>query len=1434
MKSIPAYLKRSILFTGLFFFIFSSCKLRHEQNREKEKEEKENIAFTIREEFLQEFEKTKDPNTNTVPRERLLDASDDVKQFFTSRQNAISGISWQERGPGNVGGRTRAILFDKNDATNSTIFAGGVAGGIWKCANIGSATPTWIKISDILDNIAISTIVQDQANPSLMYFGTGEIWGNTDAQRGLGIWKSSDGGNSWNHLASTTNSQFNYIQNIVLTPTAIFAATGAGLKKSTDGGNSWTTVLINSISDVQLAANGDIYASNFLGNVYKSTSAQQGNTGTWTDISVPGSHERLKLATAPSDANKVYVLCQLAGGNDADAIYRTDNGGALWVSCAVPTIIDQGNNSNFTRGQAWYDLSAAVDPNDANTVIIGGVDALRSTDGGITWNQISTWSLFNAPTAFLATVHADQHIILYSPASSSKAIWGTDGGIYYTTNVNVNGSTTKPDFVNKNNGYNVTQTYAGAIDPTAGSNYFLSGAQDNGSQKFPNLAGIQNTSQASGGDGAFCHIDQLTPANQITSYIYNVYYRSTNSGASFPNKINDQTHGSFINPTSYDDNTKVLYGDYTTVSTGAGGSFARWLTTGTTNTGVSVTNFSGAKVTNVFVSPNVADRVYFGLSNGSVFYVNNASTATTATVTSTIIKTGVGSVSGIAIETGNENHILVTYSNYGVTSVFETINGGTAWINDEGNLPDMPVRWVVFNPLNNDQALLATELGVWSTDNLNSTSTLWSPTNPGLANTRVDMLKVRPSDNTILAATHGRGLFTTTLTNTVLPVVYFEKSGVSVAENGGTTNACNLTTTIVPVKLFLSAPAAAPVTVQVTSATSSTATNGNDYSIITNSVTFPAGTTGPQTVNVTIKDDNSFEGNEYINLNYSITAGGAFATTGTTFQNYDIEIADNEIAASGPFSNIVTSGSANANLGGSSPVQGSQTDKKSQYLYLASELVANGVRAGLITNVSFAVNTKSSTAPFKGFTFKIGPTAATDLSAGFTTPSSWKVITSADYNTKFGNNDFSIPSGFLWDGVSNLVFEFCYNNTVVSADDILTGEGTSYASQAKKSSTVPADDGCSYLSAALTNTFRPVFTFTQTIPQTAVSTQLNSNSQAKMSAADKVFFFDGNGKIIASIQNENSFDYGCTSLTIDRAGTGTSQFIDFGLSNYLMNKTYRIIPGIYHADGVYTITLYYTAAEKAGWEAATGNLWSNIQIIKTSGAISSATPANPGAAGNIEMVPPIHGMLGADYTLSYTFNDGFSGFGAGIVSSTLPVGLFNFQGIRQNSNVLLKWNTANEINTSYYEVQRSSNGLEFEAIDNIKSFGLTGSGNSYSMLDNKAGSVNYYRLKIVDIDGKFSYSKIISINIPGLHQKIYVLNNPFVNTIHLRFADQPKDKVSIRLFDVAGKLLMKKEFKNVATSLEFDLTSSGYLSKGVYVLEAIVDETRFSYKVVKD
>jgi len=154
----------------------------------------------------QEFEATKDPALNEVPRQRLVSAkayATRLRNMPPSQRAAITGITWDERGPSNVSGRTRAMLVDAGDATGNTLFAGGVGGGLWVTNNALAGNPTWTNIGDQFGNLAISTLAQDPSNSNIMYFGTGEGWFNADAIRGLGIWKSTNGGATWNQLSAT-------------------------------------------------------------------------------------------------------------------------------------------------------------------------------------------------------------------------------------------------------------------------------------------------------------------------------------------------------------------------------------------------------------------------------------------------------------------------------------------------------------------------------------------------------------------------------------------------------------------------------------------------------------------------------------------------------------------------------------------------------------------------------------------------------------------------------------------------------------------------------------------------------------------------------------------------------------------------------------------------------------------------------------------------------------------------------------------------------------------------------------------------------------------------------------------------------------------------------------------------------------------------------
>jgi PKD repeat protein len=711
--------------------------------------------------WQQEAEMTRDPKTGDVPRERLLAAMQYREQLIKNQglgKAAIPSVNWTERGPNNLGGRTRAICVDLNDPTYKTLWAGGVCGGLWKTTDITQTNPTWVPIDNFFANMAITYIEQSKGNPSVMYFCTGEGNGNSDAVRGLGVWKSTDGGATWAQLASTNNSNFYYCNKVYCPygPDTVFVCNTLGLYRSTNGGTSFTKVLGSGISSAGGNKSYDIERT-FDGTLYTSISSSSSSTGsihkstdigaTWSaPLTITGvSRREIELAVSDYDNNTIWGLVE--NNSTIPAIIKSTNAGVSFAATtAYPVDADGGiPSTDFSRTQAWYDLSIAVDPNNSNVCFVGGVDLFKTSTGGSSWTQVGHWyGGFG-----IQDVHADQHYALFSPGSSDIAYFSNDGGVYRTANA----TATVPVISSKEGGYITSQFYAVAVHPTS-TNFFLTGAQDNGSHRF-NAAGINSTVEVTGGDGAFCHIDQNQPQYQWTSYVYNNYYRSSNSGTSFSNVISSNT-GRFINPTDYDDSSNVFYG--------ASGSstYFRWANpqTGTTTATVTLSNGSGT-VTAVKVSPNVLNRVYFAFT-GRVVRADNAHTGTSVVgtiITNASIPTS-GYINCVEVEKGDENHILITLTNYGLVSVWETKNGGTTWTAIEGNLPDMPIRWIALHPQKSYKAIIATELGVWSTDSLQGAATNWAPTNTGLANVRVDMLQVRSSDRLIAAATHGRGLYT--------------------------------------------------------------------------------------------------------------------------------------------------------------------------------------------------------------------------------------------------------------------------------------------------------------------------------------------------------------------------------------------------------------------------------------------------------------------------------------------------------------------------------------------------------------------------------------------------------------------------------------------------------------------------------------------------
>ena len=719
--------------------------LSNEEFKKIDKQDRPDLAYE------HDWLMTHDPKDGKTHWERLVPVLKQMNSGSKGVQTVAPGGSaankWTERGPNDVGGRVRAMMFDPTDNTNKKVFAGGVGGGLWYNTDITSGSSSWVAVNDFWANLAVSCIAYDPSSTSTFYIGTGEGFGNSDAIRGAGIWKSTNKGSTWTQLAASNTNSFVRIMDLAVTSTGrIIVAASGGLYTSDNGGTSFTRRQSSSyFADVEIAANGDLYAgTRYSGRLYKSTN----NGTTWTLITnLGGSPDRIEIACAPSDSNTLYVVSSGGSGSvDVEWFKKSTNGGSSWTTLTIPKYTSN-TALHFTRGQAWYDLILWVHPTNKNMVIAGGVDLHRTTNGGTSWSGVSYWNSASS----LPYVHADQHAIVSRPGNNNEVIFGNDGGIFYSANVG-NSSTTSPTFGHRVKNFNVTQFYAGAMHPSAGSNVLAAGAQDNGSMKLT-TAGIGANTYLTGGDGAFCFIDQNNSNVFITSYVRNNWRRSTNSGSSFTYFPTDNT-GSFINPADYDDNKNILYSARNTTT------LKRIINmTGSYSAGTITLSGMSSMATHIRVSPyTTATTTLFVGSGGDVFKVTNANTTPTTTKKSSTSFPS-GSISCIEIG-ANENELLVTFSNYGQTSIWYSSNGGTSWVSKEGNLPDMPVRWALFNPKDRKEVIVATELGVWATNDITVSSPTWAASSQGLANTRVDMLQYRSSDSLILAATHGRGAFT--------------------------------------------------------------------------------------------------------------------------------------------------------------------------------------------------------------------------------------------------------------------------------------------------------------------------------------------------------------------------------------------------------------------------------------------------------------------------------------------------------------------------------------------------------------------------------------------------------------------------------------------------------------------------------------------------
>ena len=527
-----------------------------------------------------------------------------------------------------------------------------------------------------------------------------------------------------------------------------------------------------------------------------------------TPVGFPTVYNRIVIGISPSDESQVWFLGNTPGFGQPDTNflgtvewnsmwkykYISGNGsgvGGLWLdkSSALPTT---GGMFDKFQCQGSYDLAVAVLPSDTNTVFIGGTNLYRSTNGFADdtqtqyiggYEQGATLPVVN----MYANHHPDQHGIAFLPSNENVMFSYNDGGIFRTNNCL---NTSPVIWTSLANGYLTSMFYTVAIDhAVSGNNIVVAGAQDNGSWFTNNTNLTSPWAFPRGGDGSYCAIAD----NQ------SMYYLSIQNGKMM--KANLDGSGNvlsfaridpigaqgyqFINPYVLDpNNNDLMYlaaGTHIWRNNNLAGIplINNWdsISTNWTMFSDSV-NYGSAEISAVSVSKSPANRLYFGATSKKLYRIDNANTGnpTKTDITSTLTPTVVfpaANVSCIGVNPNNADEILVTFSNYSTLSVFYSNSGGvptTNWSKVGGNIEGSygpSVRWAAIIPVSDGKIyMLATSTGIYATDTLMGTSTVWvqQGTNT-IGNAVCDMIDYRVSDGLVVVATHSHGMYSTNITS---------------------------------------------------------------------------------------------------------------------------------------------------------------------------------------------------------------------------------------------------------------------------------------------------------------------------------------------------------------------------------------------------------------------------------------------------------------------------------------------------------------------------------------------------------------------------------------------------------------------------------------------------------------------------------------------
>ncbi|MBZ0269917.1 T9SS type A sorting domain-containing protein [bacterium] len=654
----------------------------------------------------------------------LWNAWEAKEQILRERGMLRSGNTWFSVGPANYSGRILDLEFDP---TNTDIlYVGSASGGLWKSTDHGlSYTP----MTDELPSIAIGAVCVLPWDTSIVLVGTGE-GANGDVD-GVGILKSTDGGVTWNTTDFTrtiVQGHGFHVMEVNPTTQTILAGASDGLWRSTDQGDTWIDVRTGGDHFDVVWKPGDpntvytVKGSDSVGNNVK-ISTDDGLTWTRAGTGQPASAfvGKTKLAVSAAQPTWLYANISNQSGDITNAgIYRTTDDGATWNARYT-------GPSNIPGGQGWYNLSLAVDPDDANTVIACGVRLYRSTDGAAS---------FSIPIGE-SNVHVDHHAIAYEPGASNTLWVGSDGGVWRNDsdgNFWASGG-------DRSVGLVTYQFYDICVNNGGGPYYALGGTQDQGTDKF---TGSTSWTNSLGADGMVCMVspeDGTTVYGEIQNGGTRRNLSSGNPGGwasiSFPGTKQ------WVNPWA----CGQVDGDVLMGASSSG-------TYKSTNTGTSWANV-GTHVPVWIDFYDLDDDVVWTVVGGtSCYYTTDGGAGWTQTSSYGF---STGSPTKVLAHPSDPATAFVTFSGYGaVAHVAMTTDYGVTWADVSGDLPSQPANAIAVDPDNTSDWYIGTDNAVWLTTN---GGVNWLPCDTSLPNVEVHDLEIANGERKLVAGTYGRGMW---------------------------------------------------------------------------------------------------------------------------------------------------------------------------------------------------------------------------------------------------------------------------------------------------------------------------------------------------------------------------------------------------------------------------------------------------------------------------------------------------------------------------------------------------------------------------------------------------------------------------------------------------------------------------------------------------